>query len=174
MTRYQLARLVEWSGGKLETRKRLQKVVFLLQAAGCPFDVRYTLHLYGPYSRDVAELTDQMVQANLLDEKEGGNSRGGRTFSYELSEGARDQLKEFDELPDDSHRFKNLARRLLRDTSLQQLEYGATVAYFRGHGKSWEDAQGSAAKFKHEEPDGAVMREATALARGVMEAEELG
>ena len=45
MKRYQLAKLIEWSGESLKTRKRLQKVVYLLQAAGCPLDADYTLHL---------------------------------------------------------------------------------------------------------------------------------
>src|SRR5713226_2600892 len=35
MTRYQLAKLVQWAG-TLRTRKRMQKVVYLLQLAGCP------------------------------------------------------------------------------------------------------------------------------------------
>jgi uncharacterized protein YwgA len=51
MTRYQLAKLVEWAG-TLRTRKRLQKVVFMLQAAGCPFDDGFGLHHFGPYSSD--------------------------------------------------------------------------------------------------------------------------
>jgi hypothetical protein len=35
MNRYQLAKIVDWAG-TLETRKRMQKVVYLLQVAGCP------------------------------------------------------------------------------------------------------------------------------------------
>ena len=36
MTKYQLAKLIQFVGN-LETRKRMQKVVYLLQSAGCPF-----------------------------------------------------------------------------------------------------------------------------------------
>ena len=56
MDRYQLATLSSWAGERgIQGRKRLQKVVFLLQAAGCPLSSHFTLHHYGPYSRDVAD-----------------------------------------------------------------------------------------------------------------------
>ena len=35
MTRYQLAKIVDWAG-TLDTRKRMQKVVYLLQVVGLP------------------------------------------------------------------------------------------------------------------------------------------
>ena len=75
MNRYQLAKIVDWAG-TLETRKRMQKVVYLLQVAGCPLGADYTLHHYGPYSHDVARLTDEMVQASLLVEKTTSNAVG--------------------------------------------------------------------------------------------------
>lgn len=59
MTRYQLAKLVEWAG-ELRSRKRLQKVVYLLQAAGAPIEAEFTLHHYGPYSFDVAQLLPRL------------------------------------------------------------------------------------------------------------------
>lgn len=46
MTRYQLAKLISWAG-TLHSRKKMQKVVFMLQAAGCPLDAEFYLHLYG-------------------------------------------------------------------------------------------------------------------------------
>ena len=62
MTRYQLAKLVEWAG-TLNSRKRLQKVVFMLQAAGCPLQAEFYLNHYGTYSlEDVTRLTDEMVR----------------------------------------------------------------------------------------------------------------
>ena len=82
MNRYQLAKIVDWAG-TLETRKRMQKVVYLLQVAGCPLGADYTLHHYGPYSHDVARLTDEMVQASLLVEKTTSNAVG-QQYSYSL------------------------------------------------------------------------------------------
>ena len=64
MNRYQLAKIVQWAG-TLRSRKRMQKMIFLLQAAGCPLDADYDLHHYGPYSQDVARLTDEMVRRSF-------------------------------------------------------------------------------------------------------------
>src|SRR3954467_12838841 len=84
MNRYQLAKIVDWAG-TLDTRKRMQKVAFLLQAAGCRLDAEYTLHHYGPYSQEVARLTDEMMQARILDERAESNMVG-QQFSYSLNE----------------------------------------------------------------------------------------
>jgi len=70
MHRYQLAKIVDWAG-KLRSRKRMQKPIFLLQAAGYPLDADYDFHKYGPYSRDVARLTDEFTREGLLEEEEG-------------------------------------------------------------------------------------------------------
>ena len=59
MNRYQLAKIVDWVG-TFRSRKRMQKLSFTLQAAGCPLDAEYELHPYGPYSDDVARLTGEL------------------------------------------------------------------------------------------------------------------
>src|SRR5438876_8802937 len=83
MTRYQLAKLVEWAG-ILNSRKRLQKVVFLLQASGCPIEAEYFLHHYGPYSQEVARMSDEMVQVGLLEESSQPNPVGVQ-YAYKLT-----------------------------------------------------------------------------------------
>jgi uncharacterized protein YwgA len=167
MDRYQLAEIVDWAGDKLRTRKRLQKVVYLLQAAGCPLDVDYTLHHYGPYSHDVAGLTNEMVGAGLLEETAESNAAGGYTYSYELSDRARQQLKELGQRSEQDNGFEDLARRLLKE-SLSTLEYGATIAYFQKQAKNWDEARQAAAKFKNQRADDPAMRNAEQLAREVL------
>ena len=173
MDRYRLVKLVEWAD-QLRTRKRLQKVVYLLKAGGCPFDVDFTLHHYGPYSHELAQLVDEMVGVDLLKEEAEPNMMAGRSFWYRLSESAREQLaqlnQEADRLEgiDEFDRFESLAKQLLKEPSLKRLEYGATVAYFRKQGKSWEEAQQAAAKFKNQDPGSITMREAEKLAREVL------
>ena len=68
MNRYQLAKIIDWAG-ILRSRKRMQKLIFLLQAAGCPLDADYDFHKYGPYSQDVARLTDELTREGLLEEE---------------------------------------------------------------------------------------------------------
>lgn len=174
MDKYRVAKLVEWAGD-LRTRKRLQKVVYLLKAGGCPFDADFTLHHYGPYSHELARLTDEMARTDLLVEVAEPNPMAGQSFSYRLSDKARTQIKQLEREPArpagaaEFERFEQLARRLLGEP-IPRLEYGATVAYFRSQGRPWDQARVAAAKFKNLAPDGLPMREAERLAREVLEA----
>ena len=175
MDRCQLATLVKWAG-TLKTRKRLQKVVYLLQAAGCKLGAEYTLHHYGPYSHDVASLTDEMVQAGLLCEEETPNVMAGTSFSYRLSEGAQQQLERLEQASGHQQRFgvlgkhKSLAKQLLEESDLPKLEFAATVAYlYAGRPDAdWENAREAAAKFKRQKANSKTMRDAEQLAREVV------
>lgn len=79
MTRYQLAKLVQWAG-TLHTRKRLQKVIYMLQSVGCPLEAEFYLHHYGTYSEDVARVADEMVRLQMLKETS-APSLGGSQYS---------------------------------------------------------------------------------------------
>jgi uncharacterized protein YwgA len=169
--RYQLAKLVQWSGrGGLQTRKRLQKVVSLLRAAGCPIEAEYTLHLYGPYSIDVAQRTDEMVAAKLLEETPGDNGMGGTTFSYRLSKQVEAQLPKLDAEPSRGEflRYEKLARRLLAEQP-RKLELASTLAHIYAREQDWGRAREATAQWKREAPDGPVMQDAERLARDVVE-----
>lgn len=177
MNRYQLAKLVEWAG-TIKTRKQLQKVVYLLQASGCPFEAEYTLHLYGPYSADVAQRTDEMVGAGFLDENPTSVGARGQSFSYQLTDKARQKLREVDGQEntrpwlEQMSKFKSQAEALFQEPELRKLEFASTIAYFREEQKmSWEKARDAAAKFKKQKPNGQAMREAFVLAKGILEAE---
>jgi uncharacterized protein YwgA len=177
MNRYQLATLVRWAG-TLHSRKRLQKVIFLLQAAGCDLQEEFILHHYGPYSPDVASLTDKMVHEDLLREDRSVNTLGGRSFSYKLTGSADQQMEQLEN--DGAHsqllgvlaEHEDLARRLLQEQNLQKLEYAATIAFFhaRQPGEGWARARESAAKFKQQSPQGPIMLEAEQLALEVVDA----
>jgi hypothetical protein len=178
MDAYPLAKLVECAE-TLRTRKRLQKTVYLLQAAGYRLNAEFTLHHYGPYSADLAQRTDAMVHAGLLEEQESPNSRGGRSFSYQLSPLGLNQLARVEKAPGTRERlggldrFEQLARRLLQEPDLPKLEFAATITYFRNQvtGGAWPAARKAAAAFKKQEPDGRVMRDAESFAREVLEPE---
>lgn len=172
MDNYQLAKLVQWAG-TLHTRKKMQKVVFLLQAAGCPFDADYFLHHYGPYSTDVARLTDSLVNNNLLNEEPTENM-AGKQYEYTLPPDSRASLERFEKTPEGTKRlaemtrYEDLARDLL-NREVFELEYGATIAYFRRRGQSWEDAFAAACRFKRLASGSPAAKSALALARTVME-----
>ena len=171
MNRYQLAKIVDWAG-TLETRKRMQKVVYLLQVAGCPLGADYTLHHYGPYSQELARLTDEMVQANLLDEKSNSNAVG-QQYSYNLSPAARKSLAEFETTPPGQALASELEafladKRWLLAADLRDLEYAATIVFFHKQGHEWPSAIDKMCQFKGLTKGGQVVERADALARQVV------
>jgi uncharacterized protein YwgA len=150
--RYDLAKLISWAG-TLDTRKRLQKVVYLLQSAGCELNAEFYLHRYGPYSTDVASMTDELVGKGVLHEVESRNAVG-RQFSYELTDQGRKMLEAFEGEPSGralSARlasFEDRARNLV-GTDLWKLEVASTIAYFHKETNcDWEQARIRACEFK--------------------------
>ena len=171
MNRYQLAKIVDWAG-TLETRKRMQKVVYLLQVAGCPLGADYTLHHYGPYSQEVARLTDEMVQAGILTEMATRNAVG-QQFSYSLSDSARGNLAVFESSPTGQAQAAQLddflsGKRWLLEQDLKELEYAATIVFFRKQGHAWPSAIDKMCQFKGLTNGGQVVERADALARRVV------
>ena len=138
MTRYQLAKLVQWAG-TLNSRKRLQKVVFMLQAAGCPLDAEFYLHHYGTYSEDLARLTDEMVRKGLLEE-ETLPAPNGSQYSYRLPAQVNSQLIDLEKTEDGKSwagqlaPFASKAELLLR-ANAKELEYASTRSEERRVGK---------------------------------------
>jgi len=172
MTRYQLAKIVSWAD-PLQTRKRLQKVVFMLQAAGCPLGADFTLHHYGPYSEEVSRLTDELVRLNLLKETAEENSVG-QQFSYQLSEDVGEKLGQLErtergrQMAAQMAPFEGLARNLLR-ADLKDLELAATVVYFRRQGHDWAQAVEKACTFKSITANSPPAARAEKVARSVEE-----
>lgn len=167
MNRYQLAKLVSWAK-RLHTRKRLQKVVYLLQAAGCPLATEYSLHLYGPYSEELARLTDEMTRQALLEEQSSENGRGTQ-YSYTLSPVAVKQIADLErtdrgrEWAAELSPFADRAESLFAE-DLKRLEFASTIVFFRRQGNDWPQAVEKAAAFKRTP----AVKDALPLAQSVM------
>lgn len=152
MQKYPLAKLIQWSGPTgVVGRKRLQKIVFFLQKAGCPFGADYSLHHYGPYSRDVADACDELVAAGILDER-AEKTPVGTQYTYTVSAGSGEAAinhteTKFREQAEAMIAFRPLAEELL-SKGLWELELGSTILYFIQKSDSWEDAQRLACEFK--------------------------
>jgi hypothetical protein len=172
MTRYQLGKLVEMAG-VLTSRKRIQKVVHLLKAAGCPVDAHYRLHYYGPYSDDVASVLNQLVQTDLLIETEFPTGGSGRQFKYRLSEHGARSLQEFENTPEGLTASEQIAahqsllRKLLK-TDLAQLELASTVVFNHQTGKDWDEAINDTCSFKQVERNAPALNGAVQLARSIV------
>jgi uncharacterized protein len=168
MDKYALAKLVQWAGeGGIQGRKRLQKVVYFLQHAGCPTEADYFLHYYGPYSRDVAETCDQLVSSGLLEE------HAGTEYAYTLTNPGRAALAQTDERLGDRARrveaFQPLAAELVAQ-NLWHLELGSTILFFRQQGADWDAAVQKACTFKRiDSCTNPAVAHARALAERVVE-----
>ncbi len=171
MNRYQLAKIVEWAG-TLRARKRMQKLIYLLQAAGCPLDVDYDLHHYGPYSEDVARTTDEMVREKLLGETTETYSYGEQ-YSYSLSDEATRQISEYESSARGSGparemaSFESLARKLYQ-IDLKELEVAATIVFFRKQGHDWAAAVKKTQEFKNLPPGTAFLDQCKAIANEIV------
>lgn len=166
MTRYQLAKLVQWAG-TLRTRKRLQKTVYLMKRAGAPFSDEFCLHRYGPYSHDLADTTDEMVAVGLLEQDGDGNG-----YTYRLAADAAESLAQFEETGAGKEsaealgKFKALFEKL-GVTESRVLELAATISFHRGHGKSVPEAVDATCRHKGETPESDNIQEAKELAEGL-------
>lgn len=171
MTRYQLGKIVGWAE-TLRSRKRMQKLVFLLQAAGCPLDVDYDLHHYGPYSEDLARLTDLMVDERLLEERVEVRPYGEQ-YSYRLSPESVRQIAEYEARPvgpgpmAPMAGFEPLARALC-EIELKELEIAATIVFFRKQGHDWPAAVAKACQFKRLAPASPLVARTEELARRIV------
>ena len=171
MNRYQLAKIVQWAG-TLRSRKRMQKMIFLLKAAGCPLDADYDLHHYGPYSQDVARLTDEMVREKLLCETTEARPYGEQ-YSYVLSDEASRQISAYESSSrgagpaKEMAAFESLARKL-EQTDLKELEVASTIVFFLKQGDDWTAAVEKTRNFKNLPADTHFLEKCKALASEII------
>ncbi len=84
------------SGGFIEGRKRLQKIVCTMKFKNkIPFSFEFRPYFYGPYSEDLSEIVDAMVGTGLL--KEWSEMLGSDVvrYNYELSDRGKEMAEKF-------------------------------------------------------------------------------
>jgi uncharacterized protein YwgA len=174
MHRYHLAKLIDLAGG-LDSRKRVQKVVYLLQAAGCDLGADYHLHHYGPYSTDVARTLDDLVRSDVLEETRSSLSNGGRRFSYKTAASGGEQIADLEKtrrgelLQQHLKPFEAFAAELA-GANPWHLEIASTIAFYVCDGREdWEVAKRKAFDFKKVEPGTSAATAAEALARRALQ-----
>jgi hypothetical protein len=116
----------------------MQKVCFLLQASRCPLDLDFYLDLIGPYSQDLAHLTDEMTHQGLLEEEAEGPEFQQR-FNYRLSQKGKRQLAEIEESGPQPELTQlapfELQFQYLLEHDGQKLQHAATLVYLLLSGK---------------------------------------
>ena len=80
--------------GNIRGRKKLQKIVHLLQSlCGVRFGYSFQFSFFGPYSADLKADMDQLTREGLVNETPSNTSTGLSTFDFSLS-GAMERLLE--------------------------------------------------------------------------------
>ncbi len=161
MKDYWLAKLIS-SVKEVDSRKRLQKSIYLLQLAGCPLRLSYILHYYGPYSFELAGLIDQLDGAEIIKE-----TQVGPAYKSRIMPRGNEVIKNFEKtkvgvkakqaLNSFIPKFKVLN---IEDPWL--LELAATAAYFRKD--NWEEAKRQTARFKHLQENDSNLQKAIKIA----------
>ena len=167
MKDYWLAKLIG-SVAEVDSRKRLQKSIYLLQRAGCPLQFSYIFHYYGPYSFELAGLIDQLKGAHIIKEKPDHLSGGVVRYRSKITTRGEKVLAKFEEsrmgkdlkaqISKFIKPFKNLNQ---KDPGL--LELAATTTYFyRGR---WAEAQKQTVIFKKLPRNDSKLKQAVELAK---------
>ena len=167
MKDYWLAKLIA-SVGEVNSRKRLQKAIYLLQLAGCPLQCDYILHYYGPYSFELAGLMDQLEGADII--KETPEQLGTDVVRYKtkIALKGRKAIISFEKTESGKHISEKITPFIPRFETLNGedlwiLELAATVAYF--HQNNWAEAQKQTASFKGVVIHDTNLKKAVKLAR---------
>ena len=166
MKDYWLAKLIS-SVTEVDSRKRLQKSIYLLQRAGCPLQFSYILHYYGPYSFELAGLIDQLKGADIIDESPEQTGFGGVRYRSEISQKGKRVLENFQKSETGEKMYRQIKPFIscfqdLNEKDLWVLELAATIAYF--HEGEWEEAQKQTATFKKLSENDSKLKQALALA----------
>jgi uncharacterized protein YwgA len=144
-----LLKLVEASGGSLDTRIRIQKEAFLLALKGYRHfrPQSFVYHHYGPFSREVSDAVQSAVSGGLLEEREEIFPDGSKKYSYHLSDAGR-AFSDDEVLSDVVREYAAF----LGKQHWRALELAATVAYLEARKRisSREDAFAMAEKLKPE------------------------
>lgn len=111
---------------KVTGRKKLQKMIFILQACGVPFQEKYQFHIYGPYSEELTLRMEELCNLGFIHEEKEKKSNYVQ-YIYEITDEGIDFLQQIQpDMPD----FANEAK-LLQQESSRFLELTATMLFFR-------------------------------------------
>lgn len=132
--------------GELKGRKRLQKIVHLLEHKGIAMNFRFNYHHYGPYSSDLQGETNELVDEGFLYEfQENG------TYNYKITEKGTEFIRKLEESflseLDKVYVQKNCIT-LLNGKSSQFLELVSTYAFLLETGYDGESAYSKARELK--------------------------
>jgi len=152
----------------VDSRKRLQKAIYLLQLHGSPLACDYILHYYGPYSFELASLIDQLNSAGIIEETPEPLAPGVVRYRSAVTEPGKKALNKFEQSDRGRQLHADIVPFITQFKDLNGkdpwvLELAATVAFY--HRGDWDEAQRQTASFKKIRVNDAKLKEAVKLAR---------
>lgn len=112
--------------GKIEGRKKLQKMVYILKNLGADFKEDFYFHYYGPYSDVLTIELEELKSINVIKEDVKEHDNYFPTYTYELNELNIDDVG----VKGDLENYKEVIDKLNRENS-RFLELVATIMYFK-------------------------------------------
>ncbi|MFA5554517.1 MAG: hypothetical protein WCZ89_04335 [Phycisphaerae bacterium] len=167
MKDYWLAKLIS-SVDVVNSRKKLQKIIYLLYKSGCPLQCEYILHYYGPYSFELAGLVDKLKSSKLIEENPEQQRTNVISYRSKMSEQGKKKLREFEESTKGKSLLNNISPFIsqfqeLNKEKMRVLELAATIAFF--HDGNWQEAKRQTAAFKKVKIGDSKLEEAFTLAK---------
>lgn len=110
---------------RVSGRKKLQKMIYILQKCKVPFAEKFQFHFYGPYSEELTLRVEELCNLHLLSESKEDKGNYLR-YHYEITEEGMAFLEQFQlDMPDFTKHVE-----LLQGKSSRFLELVATMCYF--------------------------------------------
>ncbi|MEL1133816.1 hypothetical protein AAC978_01420 [Desulfitobacterium sp. THU1] len=125
----------------IKGRKKIQKIVFILENDGMDAPYKYSYHHYGPYSAQLQEEIDFLVQHNLLEEI----TKNG-TYEYKITDEGRKFSKQIKKGQEVAVNDDLLLK--LNNESPQFLEMLSTYIFLLESGYEKESARNKAVDLK--------------------------
>lgn len=106
-------------------RKKLQKMIYILQKCNFPFQEKYQFHIYGPYSEELTLRVEELCNLGFLNEVREDKSNYYQ-YRYEITGDGTEFLEQFSlDMPDLTNEVD-----MLQSRSSRFLELVATILYF--------------------------------------------
>ncbi len=121
----EILRLIDFAGGSVAGRKKLQKLVYLAQQRGLPFTETFKYHLYGPFSEQLANEIEEMKAYGFVSEEKQTSHRS--PFCCSLTLEGRNLMAKY-VTPTDHCVSKDLIS-ALSQRDARELELVATVLF---------------------------------------------
>ncbi|WP_096272797.1 YwgA family protein [Paucisalibacillus globulus] len=129
-------------------RKKLQKMVYILQSFGIPFEERFQFHFYGPYSEELTLRIEELCNLGFINEEKEVKSNYFQ-YHYSLTNDGTQFLNQFSvNMPNCTESIE-----LLQGKSSRFLELVSTMLYFKDLSKDEVESKVHAVKPKQKYSD---------------------